>query len=165
MSVLPSVICPSVGAVPQKLFNGKNNIWQVVDDITKEDTKLSVKNMHDNVLNVVNTVIKAETCNTFNMKNTEWMLRKKIIHHHHLWLYNPGWVLACSTVSFHSLLFLDLSFQFLTRSIRKLSSIWSLNLALGLPLFRVPTAVFGEIFNFGVPFRRSFQGGQATLIR
>jgi len=45
--------------------------------------------------------------------------------------YNPWWVLACFTISFHSLLSLHFSFQFLTFIFFKSSSTWSSHL--GLP--------------------------------
>ena len=48
--------------------------------------------------------------------------------------YNPRWVLACSMIRFRSFLFIALSLQFLTLSVPKFSSTWSLNQALGLPV-------------------------------
>ena len=49
------------------------------------------------------------------------------------WLYNPGWVLVCSTILFHSCLSSTFALQpaifFLFRS----SSTWSIHLNLGLP--------------------------------
>ena len=47
--------------------------------------------------------------------------------------YNPWWVLACFTISFHSLLSLHFSLQFLTFIFFKSSSTWSGHLNLGLP--------------------------------
>jgi hypothetical protein len=47
--------------------------------------------------------------------------------------YNPWWVLACFTISFHSLLSLHFSLQFLTFIFFKSSSTWSSHLSLGLP--------------------------------
>ena len=47
--------------------------------------------------------------------------------------YNPWWVLACSTISFHNLLSLHFSVQFLTFIFFKSSSTWSSHLSLGLP--------------------------------
>jgi len=47
--------------------------------------------------------------------------------------YNPWWVLACITISFHSLLSLHLSLQFLTFIFFKSSSTWSCHLSFGLP--------------------------------
>ena len=47
--------------------------------------------------------------------------------------YNPWWVLACFTISFHSLLSLHFSLQFLTFIFFKSSSTWSSHLNLGLP--------------------------------
>ena len=47
--------------------------------------------------------------------------------------YNPWWVLACFTISFHNLLSLHFSLQFLTFIFFKFSSTWSSHLSLGLP--------------------------------
>jgi len=47
--------------------------------------------------------------------------------------YNPWWVLACFTISFHNLLSLHFSLQFLTFIFFKSSSTWSRHLILGLP--------------------------------
>ena len=47
--------------------------------------------------------------------------------------YNPWWVLACFTISFHNLLSLHFSLQFLTFIFFKSSSTWSSHLSLGLP--------------------------------
>ena len=47
--------------------------------------------------------------------------------------YNPWWVLACFTISFHYLLSLHFSLQFLTFIFFKSSSTWSSHLNLGLP--------------------------------
>ena len=47
--------------------------------------------------------------------------------------YNPWWVLACFTISFHNHLSLHFSLQFLTFIFFKPSSIWSSHLSLGLP--------------------------------
>src|SRR5215475_5899467 len=47
--------------------------------------------------------------------------------------YNPWWVLACFTISFHNLLSLHFSLQFLTFIFLKSSSTWSNHLSLGLP--------------------------------
>ena len=47
--------------------------------------------------------------------------------------YNPWWVLACFTISFHILLSLHFSLQFLTFIFFKSSSAWSSHLSLGLP--------------------------------
>ena len=47
--------------------------------------------------------------------------------------YNPWWVLACFTISFHNLLSLHFSLQFLTFISFKSSSTWSSHLNLGLP--------------------------------
>jgi len=47
--------------------------------------------------------------------------------------YNPWWVLACFTISFHSLLSLYFSLQFLTFFFFESSSTWSSHLNLGLP--------------------------------
>ena len=47
--------------------------------------------------------------------------------------YNPRWVLACFTISFHNLLSLHFSVQFLTFIFFKSSSTWSSHLNLGLP--------------------------------
>jgi len=47
--------------------------------------------------------------------------------------YNPWWVLACFTISFHNLLSLLFSLQFLTFISFKSSSNWSSHLNLGLP--------------------------------
>jgi hypothetical protein len=49
------------------------------------------------------------------------------------WRYNPWWVLACFTISFHNLLSLNFSLQFLTFIFFKFSSTWSSHLSLGLP--------------------------------
>ena len=46
--------------------------------------------------------------------------------------YNPWWVLACFTISFHNLLSLHFSLQFLTFFFFKSSSTWSNHLSLGL---------------------------------
>ena len=48
-------------------------------------------------------------------------------------LYNPWWALACFTISFHNLLSLHFSVQFLTFIFFKSSSTWSSHLSLGLP--------------------------------
>jgi len=47
--------------------------------------------------------------------------------------YNTWWVLTCFTISFHNLLPLHLSLQFLTFIFFKSSSTWSSHLSLGLP--------------------------------
>jgi len=47
--------------------------------------------------------------------------------------YNPWWVLACFTISFHNLLSLHISLQFLTFIFFRSSSTWSCHLSLGLP--------------------------------
>ena len=47
--------------------------------------------------------------------------------------YNPWWVLACFTISFHNLLSLHFSLQFLTFIFFISSSTWSSHLSLGLP--------------------------------
>ena len=47
--------------------------------------------------------------------------------------YNPWWVLACFTISFHNLLSLHFSLQFLTFIFFKSSSTCSSHLSLGLP--------------------------------
>ena len=47
--------------------------------------------------------------------------------------YNPWWVLACFMISFHNLLSLHFSLQFLTFILFKPSSTWSSLLNLGLP--------------------------------
>jgi len=47
--------------------------------------------------------------------------------------YNPWWVLACFTISFHNLLSLHFSLQFLTFIFFGSSSTWSSHLSLGLP--------------------------------
>ena len=47
--------------------------------------------------------------------------------------YNPWWVLACFTISFHNLLSLQFSLQFLTFVSFKSSSTLSSHLNLGLP--------------------------------
>jgi hypothetical protein len=47
--------------------------------------------------------------------------------------YNPWWVLACFTISFHSLLSVHFSLQFLTFIFFKSSSTWSSHLSLRLP--------------------------------
>ena len=47
--------------------------------------------------------------------------------------YNPWWVLACFTISFHNLLSLRFSLQFLTFIFFRSSSTWSGHLSLGLP--------------------------------
>ena len=47
--------------------------------------------------------------------------------------YNPWWVLAYFTISFHNLLSLHFSLQFLTFIYFKSSSTWSSHLNLGLP--------------------------------
>ena len=47
--------------------------------------------------------------------------------------YNPWWGLACFTISFHSLLFLNFCLQFLTFIFFKSSSTCSSHLSLGLP--------------------------------
>jgi len=47
--------------------------------------------------------------------------------------YNPWWILACFTISFHNLLSLHFSLQFLTLSFFRSSSTWSSHLGLGLP--------------------------------
>jgi len=47
--------------------------------------------------------------------------------------YNPWWVLACFTTSFHNLLSLHFSVQFLTFIFFRSSSTWSSHLTLGLP--------------------------------
>jgi hypothetical protein len=47
--------------------------------------------------------------------------------------YNPWWVLACFTISFHNLLSLHFCLQFLTFIFFRSSSIWSSHLSLGLP--------------------------------
>ena len=49
------------------------------------------------------------------------------------WRYNPWWVLACFTISFHNLLSLSFSLQFLTFIFSKSSSTCSRHLSLGLP--------------------------------
>jgi len=49
------------------------------------------------------------------------------------WRYNPWWVLACFTISFHNLLSLHFSIQFLTFIFFRSSSTWSSHLSLGLP--------------------------------
>jgi hypothetical protein len=49
------------------------------------------------------------------------------------WRYNPWWVLACFTISFHHLLSLHFSLQFLTFIPFKSSSTCSNHLNLGLP--------------------------------
>ena len=49
------------------------------------------------------------------------------------WLYNPWWVLACFTISFHNLLSLYFSLQFLTFVFFKSSSTCSSHLSLGRP--------------------------------
>ena len=50
-----------------------------------------------------------------------------------LWPYNPWWVLACFTISFHNPLSLHFSVQFLTFIFFKSSSTSSSHLSLGLP--------------------------------
>jgi hypothetical protein len=47
--------------------------------------------------------------------------------------YNPWWVLACFTISFHNLLSLHFSLQFLTFIFFRSSSTWSNHQSLGLP--------------------------------
>jgi len=47
--------------------------------------------------------------------------------------YNPWWALACFTISFHNLLSLHFSLQFLTFIFFKSSSTWSSHLSLSLP--------------------------------
>jgi len=47
--------------------------------------------------------------------------------------YNPWWILACFTISFHNLLSLHFSLQFLTLIFFKSFSTWSSHLNLGLP--------------------------------
>jgi len=47
--------------------------------------------------------------------------------------YNPWWVLACFTISFHNFLSLHFSLQFLTFVFFRSSSTWSSHLSLGLP--------------------------------
>ena len=47
--------------------------------------------------------------------------------------YNPWWVLACFTISFHNLLSLHFALQFLTFVFFRSSSTWSSHLSLGLP--------------------------------
>jgi len=47
--------------------------------------------------------------------------------------YNPWWVLACFTISFHNLLSLHFSLQFLAFVFFRSSSTWSSHLSLGLP--------------------------------
>jgi hypothetical protein len=47
--------------------------------------------------------------------------------------YNPWWVLACFTISFHNLLSLHFSLQFLMFIFFKSSSTWSSHLNLGIP--------------------------------
>ena len=47
--------------------------------------------------------------------------------------YNPWWVLACFMISFHNLLSLHLSLQFLTFIFFRSPSTWSSHLSLGLP--------------------------------
>ena len=47
--------------------------------------------------------------------------------------YNPWWVLACFTISFHNLLSLHFSLQFLTFTFFRSSSTWPSHLSLGLP--------------------------------
>jgi len=47
--------------------------------------------------------------------------------------YNPWWVLACFMISFHNLLSLHFSLQFLTFIFFRSSSTWSSHLSLGLP--------------------------------
>jgi hypothetical protein len=47
--------------------------------------------------------------------------------------YNPWWVLACFKISFHNLLSLYFSLQFLTFIFFKSSSTWSSHLSFGLP--------------------------------
>jgi len=49
------------------------------------------------------------------------------------WRYSPRWVLACFTISFHNLLSLHFSLQFLTFVFFKSSSNCSSRLSLGLP--------------------------------
>ena len=49
------------------------------------------------------------------------------------WHYNPWWVLACFTISFHNPLSLHFSLQFLTFIFLKSSSTCSSHLSLGLP--------------------------------
>ena len=46
--------------------------------------------------------------------------------------YNPWWVLACFTISFHNLLSLHFSLQFLTFIFFRSSSTWSSHLSLGI---------------------------------
>ena len=49
------------------------------------------------------------------------------------WRYNPWWVLTCFTISFHNLLSLHFSLQFLTFIFFEPSSTCSSQLSLGLP--------------------------------
>jgi hypothetical protein len=58
-------------------------------------------------------------------------------HHSHFFFfnrrYNPWWVLACFMISFHNLLSLHFSLQFLTFIFFRSSSTWSIQLSLGFP--------------------------------
>ena len=49
------------------------------------------------------------------------------------WLYNPGWVLVCSTILFHSCLSSTFALQPIIFILFRSSSTWSIHLNLGLP--------------------------------
>ena len=62
------------------------------------------------------------------------------------WLYNPGWVLVCSTILFHSCLSSTFILQPIIFILFRSSSNWSIHLSLGLPAGLVLYGVHSVIF-------------------
>ena len=62
------------------------------------------------------------------------------------WLYNPGWVLVCSTILFHSCLYSTFALQPIIFILFRSSSTWSIHLNLGLPTGLVLYGIHSVIF-------------------
>ena len=69
-------------------------------------------------------------------------------------LYNPGWVLVCSTILFHSCLSSTFALQPTTFILFRSSSIWSIHLNLGLPtglvLYGIHSVIFLVVLVFSI---------------
>ena len=70
------------------------------------------------------------------------------------WLYNPGWVLVCSTILFHTCLSSIFTLQPIIFILLRSSSTWSIHLNLGLPtglvLFGFHSVIFLVVLVFSI---------------